>query len=557
MEYGVYLESSAVSSLNQNVLSFLNRLVEKAKGFKDFAISFKKKEIAEEFNKDVRTINRYLNELEDKNIIMMKGVRGRSGGTVLMFNSDAIHFESSDRALVNSDKPINIEEYASKRFPKKPKKEPKRNRRSQKELAIAKALQNDKKAKEDILNAELDKLLTPNWEWFQKTEDPVGNYKTYLVTRMYNRFAALSVDRSNALEDYKLPYIKQEFDILGTPEFLGTSKWQSFERFRIYCDENGIDPAVYLSAQFGRSIFYATNKQLKRNFLPFPNALKSEACLEVYRQYCQIKSKSLTATFSKVIPVDFGSDFVVAALKDAYNTASEGMGFGQYQSWIDSFLEDESDQKNADMINFYRLTQDKIEKSDLTARQKFLVDKYTLVQIMIACGGKLPAHFVLGTEMVRGVIQKIKEENFDQAPRIITQVLGIIAHANATTDEQKKLGQQYLYSYNTLYETNAVIRLIHERKGLALPLNELRQAIQAFGKHNLPINEWSFLDEKQILDTMRNADNYVEVKEGPSQEDMEAITRKSDIDFYQYTQYDEMAKFDDFLSDALAEELNK
>ncbi|MGV3099169.1 helix-turn-helix domain-containing protein, partial [Streptococcus thoraltensis] len=109
MEYGVYLESSIVD-LKPRVLDFLTKIVEKAKEIKDFSIAFKKKELAELAGKDTRTVSRYLSELEEKDIIQTKGVRGRAGGTVIVFNTKMIRFDTSDKAFINSDEPISIDD---------------------------------------------------------------------------------------------------------------------------------------------------------------------------------------------------------------------------------------------------------------------------------------------------------------------------------------------------------------------------------------------------------------------------------------------------------------
>ena len=200
MDYGIYMET-AVFDLKPKVRDFLKKLATKAKEAKEYAISFKKKEIAEITGRDIRTASRYLNELEEKNIIKTKGVRGRSGGTVIMFNSKFIHFETSDKAFINSEKPISIDDIVEKKLPKK-KKEPKnkkRNRRTKQQMIEAKALQEKKQLEIDRLNDKVIELGgVPNWEWFQLTDDPVGNYRTYLISRLYNRYAVLFADKHNA-----------------------------------------------------------------------------------------------------------------------------------------------------------------------------------------------------------------------------------------------------------------------------------------------------------------------------------------------------------------------
>ncbi|WP_145475501.1 helix-turn-helix domain-containing protein, partial [Staphylococcus hominis] len=189
-----------IVDLKPRVLDFLTKIVEKAKEIKDFSIAFKKKELAELAGKDTRTVSRYLSELEEKDIIQTKGVRGRAGGTVIVFNTKLIRFDTSDKAFINSDEPISIDDIVEKKMPKK-EKEPKkktRNRRTKQQMIEAKILRSKEQEELDKLNKELKELGgVPTWDWFKKTDDPVGNYRTYLLSRLYNRYAALFTDRHN------------------------------------------------------------------------------------------------------------------------------------------------------------------------------------------------------------------------------------------------------------------------------------------------------------------------------------------------------------------------
>lgn len=559
MEYGVYLESSCVVSLKPRVLDFLNKLAEKAKDVKDFALTFTKKEIAQEFGKDLRTVNRYLDELEDKNLIELKGKRGRYGGTVLVFNTEVVRFETSDKAFVNNDVEIDLDDIVDRKFPKKKKKEPTRHRRTKKEMVIAKALADQKQSEVDKLNEELSLLGgVPNWEWFKKTSDPVGNYKTYLISRMYNRYAVLFVERSNYFSDFQLPLTRPDFDCLLDQEFFGKSRWQNFERFRQWCEENGIDPAVYLSAQFGRSVFTAASRGQKKNIFPFYNSLKSEASLEVYRQYCQVRSNTLSALSAKRIPAEFVDDFVIKSLKEAYNTADQSQGLEQFRGSIDDLLNGATTADEQDLVKFYNITMDTLDNSEVSDKTKDVIDRFLTLQLMIECGGasRLPFNVILSTEIVQAALVKVKRD-YPNNSEVLAKVLGNIVHPKAEAEVQEMEGRKYMFGYNKLYDTPRVLRLIMERKGLALSIAEIREALKEYGNHLIPVNDFSFLDVKQILTKVRNMEDHVEFVEGPSHEDMAAITRKNDVDFYQYKQYDEMAQFDNFLADALAEELNK
>ncbi|TWV10608.1 hypothetical protein FRA07_30575, partial [Klebsiella quasipneumoniae subsp. similipneumoniae] len=83
--------------------------------------------------------------------------------------------------------------------------------------------------------------------------------RTYLLSRLYNRYAALFTDRHNAEVDVygegnKVPVVSNSYDVLPE-EFFGSSRWKQFEKFRQFCEENGIQADIYLSAQFSRSVY--------------------------------------------------------------------------------------------------------------------------------------------------------------------------------------------------------------------------------------------------------------------------------------------------------------
>ncbi|QIW88705.1 DNA-binding protein [Bacillus phage P59] len=513
MEYGVYLESSIVD-LKPNILEFLTKIVEKAKEMKDSAIAFKKKELAEIGGKDTRTVSRYLNVLEEKKIIQTKGVRGRSGGTVIMFNTELIRFDTSDKALINSDKPISIDDIVEKKLPKKKKeqKKPTRNRRTKTQMIAEKILKGEQQSKNDNLNAELKKLGgVPNWAWFQKTEDPVGNYRTYLLSRMYNRYAVLFTDRHNAEvqaygEGTAVPRITNDYDVLPE-DFMGSSKWQQFEKFRKFCEENGIEPTVYLSAQFSRSVFTASAKNSKK-MLPFVNALLSDSSYEVFKQYCGYQKKvSWTYASYQQIPMQFAEDFVVRAIDEAYETADAGVGLLQYRHAIQDFFEGfGSTEKEDYLVSFYRHTEDNLIKLGVSQKTRDTIKKFVLLQSMIQTGGvsRLPGYFILGSEHTQVVLASIAKlgNSAQEVTTLQRRALGLFTNPTATPDEQLKKGAMYMYQYDVLDETRQVLNLIMERKGLHLSLADLNEAFREYGTDKIPLDDFSVMDVDQIVEFM-------------------------------------------------------
>src|SRR5207253_7809895 len=67
----------------------------------------------------------------------------------------------------------------------------------------------------------------------------------------------------------------------------------------------------YLSAQFNRSVFEASNKNKDKLKLPFVNNLWTESAYNVFLQYVGYQKNSTTFKTYQQIPAKFMDDFVV------------------------------------------------------------------------------------------------------------------------------------------------------------------------------------------------------------------------------------------------------
>jgi len=510
MENAVYVNLSVVD-LKPNVLNFLSTLAETAK---ESVFVTRVKDLAEQLGKDVRTIQRHLKELAEKDILEMKGRRGKAGGTVIRFNSDLVQFTTSDKALINSEEPIDIDELLQTKIPKK-KQEPnpnKRPRRTKSQMIEAQLLQDEKQAKIDELNGRLQILGgVPNWDWFQLTDNPVGNYRTYLLTRLYNRYAALFTDYHNVKvqvmeEGEEVPEVSNDYDVLGTDKVLGTSRWAQFEKFRDFCDENNIDPAVYLTAQFNRSLFSAKGKNKKKS-LPFVNALTSDASYDVYLQYCDHKARVDDGYKQfKILPKRFASDFVVSAISEAYDTADRSLGMLEHKHSIHEFLKGEHGytEKQVDVINFYDSIVDKLRETNAPFQVRNTIKKYIITQALTQLFGNqsLPVSSILGSEHTQVILATIDRDanNKEEATFMKKRVLGTLVNPNATNEVKDKDGATYLYQLRTLKETRQVLRLIQERKGTHISLADLHKSFEAFGRTEIPVDDFSMLNIDAIVE---------------------------------------------------------
>ncbi|AFQ96508.1 putative transcriptional regulator [Bacillus phage vB_BceM_Bc431v3] len=547
MECGVYLESSVVG-IKPRVLDFLTKLVDKAKQVSDYAISFTKKELSSDMGQDIRTTHRYLQELESKKIIELKAKRGRGGGTVIMFNPALIRFETSDKALINSEERVTIEDVLEEKLPKKQKepKEKKRNRRTKQQLFEAQLLRSEKQKNLDEVNDKLEDMGNhPNWELFQGTDNPVGNYRTYLITRLYNRYAVLFTDKhnfniANGLEEGNaVPTVSSGYDVL--PErFFGSSRWQQFEKFREFCEEGDIDPAVYLSAQFNRSIFDSSRKGNKK-MLPFTNALMGDTSYDVYKQYCSYQ-KSYSGSFKVYheYRAKFMNDFVVVAIRDAYEHAEKGTGLLQYGTSIKEFLRGDFADDRADaLVDFYDMTSENLVNKKVSFKTRNTIKKFLVLQSLMQLEGEqvLPRYVILGSEMAQIALASVNDpsKSREQVREIREFILGALVQPNATKEQQKLLGGQLYYEMVALHETRNVLQLIAERKSLALTLADLREAFAEYGKEKIPVDDFSMLDITQVVDFIDKApvQDVVDHKDITSNKDWEltgSVKPKEQID---------------------------
>jgi hypothetical protein len=497
MEHGVYIET-ALTDLKPKLYDFLMKLVEKAK---DYTFAFKQKDMMDIAGCSLRTATRYFDKLKEKNIIQVKGKRGRDNGTVLMFNPELIHFETSNKAYINSKEPISIEDIVEQNFPKKPKKEPTRNRRTKQEMLEGAVLIGKQQNEFTRLNALLNGGV-PSWDWFKETNDPVGNYRTYLIAKLYNRYAILfTEEHHNSLaegEKTKVIKVSSNYDVLGQ-DFFGSIRWNHFEKLRKFLEENNIDPAVWLSAQFNNSIWNVSQGRAGKS-LPFPNALYSDTAYNVYLEYFKYHKKGQLYAWYKIIPALFGKDIAVKAITEAYATADKGMGLWQYRGSLKALLEGKTqDMTEKALLIFYHMTKQNMRNQGVSRKSQDTIKKFVLLQSIISTNGiaLLPNHTILSSELTQVVVDSVKKQTGSLEE--VYRVLGQMIHPHESNEERKMLkGMEYYNDLRLLDETPHVLKLINDRKNLQLTLADIREAFNEYGNDKIPVSDYSMLDVKQV-----------------------------------------------------------
>lgn len=270
-------------NLSQQAREFVEYLADRVFQFgENFGIAVKKDALAEAYGKNVRTITRYIKELEDKEVIETATKTGKDGGIVIMFTDDNLDFEPTDNPITK--KSMTAEEVKEMLYPNKKKKEPKKKYRSKTEIAEERVLKARRRSKIDELNEQLLTMDYPTKEFWMQTPNPELYYRAYLSASMYNFYAVyfptMQMHKAEAKGDiYRYEFYKIErdkyanYDVLKK-DFLGTSTFTNFLKFAEVMVNNNIDPAQYLTVQF-QHMQFLMDMQSASVKLPYPNTLVS------------------------------------------------------------------------------------------------------------------------------------------------------------------------------------------------------------------------------------------------------------------------------------------
>lgn len=542
MENILYMEQS-VLDLRPKVVEFLKEVTKKVEDITSPSVKMKKKELGELVERDVRTVSRYLNELEEDNVIELRSKRGREGGTIILFNTEKIKFKTSDKSiLTREEEPEDIDEMFNREFPTKPKKEKTRNRRTAEEMVLAKAQKQSRKQKEIELNeAMIFSGGLPDNEWFQKTEDPIGNYKAYLLSRLYNRYAVLITNKHNQEveergDGVKMKTLDKNFDSLPM-DFVGKSQWTVFKKLQKFLDENNIKPSSYFTAIFSRISFLNMVTGKKYN-IPYVNTLMSD---ETYKMYTDYKSygKKAQASYATTgeVSSQFGTDYVIKLLREEYDNPTREYGFSKFKTSIKDFLKGNfTSVEEIALANFYKVTDKNMKKEGVSLESREVIKKFLMFQSLALTKGinALPIDMLVGSEITRAGLKYIDDMSQDKetAQELKAHLLGGLKFPNSETNVQMNAGKKLLEQVEVLGDSNIVVTNIHQKQGLYVSTVELRKAIQEYGRDKLPITDLSTLDINQVKD-------FVGMESNPQEEVVRDNEYYENIGITNLTEYEQ------------------
>lgn len=501
--------------LSNQLYEFVNFMGSKVKQFgENFGIVCQKAELAEGLGKDVRTVTRYLKELSDKNIVETSTKRGRSGGTVIMFNNEVLDFEPQENPFTSETK--KAEEVRDRFMPNKPKKEPKRKYRTKAEIAEERMRNGLRKDRERELNEMLAGMEFPTKEFFNQTDDPGRYYQAYLVSRMYNAytviFPELRMNEAEAIRDvdsfenaksYKELY--KDYDCLQK-EFIGTANFTHFLKFTDYVLERNINPLSFLTVQF-KFMDYLIRVGSNNVHLPFINALTSPVSVDRFNSELEYnRGFREEHPYYAIAPEEVKPLGMKYPILDLLSSAFDNPN--GFKTPFEGILNTMSDyifmSKKANVLaSYHTKVVAAVEESDLSQDKKDVLIKFMNQQTAthLTKQSLVPQQYLAAFHMQIDLVkQDLEPQNIRKYYAYLGdfnkngKVINLIEQANNV--KRGYVMDFSLYGSSTFY---TAIRTIADIRGFEVEPELLGGAIKEFGERKIPVNSYGFLDVQALF----------------------------------------------------------
>lgn len=476
-----------------------------------WALALNKTQMANAYGKSVRTIQRYVNELEDMNYLTTATKVGKGGGTVIVFNKAMMDFEPQVNPV--TEETLTTEELLEKLYPNKPKKQPKRKYRPKALIAEERIRRQKRQGEIEQLNDLLEETGYPTTEFWKQTPQPERYYKAWLITRMYNFYAVYYPEKmkneseaDNNRFRYELAEMYQnrltDFDVLPT-RFLGTSNFTVALNMVDVLDDVGVNPGAYLTVQFN-FMQYLINQGKNVN-LPYFNTLLSEKSAKRWDD-----TYAYRVGFRKEHPYHATSPDEVVEV-EGYKVPHMNMLIAEYKKpftrsghkeFIDMFVDPITSPKRVKVINaYFQAITDEIKKDEtLGENEAEVLTEWVTQQTAIHIASRYPDHAYLITALDQ-LTDKIVSFEGDNKRKLYHD-LGNYSLDTAVDQIEIKVRTKtgYFQNFsiagsNTFYRTMQALR---NSRGVELDKALLAEAITKFGKRKIPITKHGDLDVQQI-----------------------------------------------------------
>lgn len=515
MEFALGVEIKApleLAQLKQPIKNFFKTITGIARDNGVSYVSMTKKEFSRLVGKDIRTVSRYINTLEDKNFVQQQGIRGRGGKHVIFFNPERVRFPKNDNAIIHSGDPTSIDEAIEEVKPKRKKdlQPKKKNRRTQKQKKNDELDMVRRKTKQEEINDRLEKDNGSKvWDILQDTEDPVGNYRTYLISRLYNYYKVLFTKEfiegqvENG-EETNVKYVTNDYDILPK-RFYKSSTWTSVEEIRKKIEEWDISPGVFLSAQFQMfRLMYETRRNTR--LTPYLNNMLGDKAFENLRSYHKYYyfSEGLTMQLYQEPPAMYMDHVMVRAIINEYNDVIKEPSLMKYKREIREVVriqpEDSAKQEAATL--YYHTMDQQLKDSDLPVDQQHELRKFIGLQTLIQTRGveMIPDYLILGNKMIQYAIDQSADDSHedDSTQEVINRLPMIEQLLYPREGNVNDSLDTYLQMEYDLYTGSRLLEMIVSRRGLQTSVKGVSLAMKAFGEDRIPVTDESLLDLYEI-----------------------------------------------------------
>ena len=458
----------------------------------------------------MRTIQRYVKELEKKDYLETATKVGKGGGTVIVFNKSMLDFEPKVNPV--TEETLSTEELLDKLYPNKPKKETKKKYRSKAVIAEERIRKQKRQGKIEELNDMLEETGYPTKEFWNQTPEPERYYRAWLITRMYNFYAVYypekmknEAEADDNIFRYKLGELIQkrltDYDVLPK-RFLGTSNFTvALNMVDVLSDD--INPGAYLTVQFNFMQFLIN--QGKNANLPYFNSLLNEKSAKrwddtyAYREGFRKEHPYHATSPDEVVEIEGYKvphmNMLIAEYKNPFTKSG-------YEEYLKMFVDPITSPKRVKVINAYfeTITEEVKNDDSLEEEEAQVLTEWLTQQTAIHIASRYPDHAYLITSLDQ-LTDKIVTFDKDNK-RQLYHDLGNYSLDKAVDPIEIKVRTKTGYfqdfsitGSSTFYRTMQALR---NSRGIEIDKEVLSSAINKFGKRKIPITEHGDLDVHQV-----------------------------------------------------------
>lgn len=500
-----------------NLFEYLLHKAELVKG--SLCTIIQKASLALEVDKDRKTLDKYLKELEKEGAVLYGTKRGRNGGTLVLFSDDAVTFPTTETIINSKEK---VAELMDHFYPRSPKKVPEKNYRSKQEILREKFFQSEAKKEELRLNALLVDQGYPTIDFFNELESPLIGLRAYLLSRLYNSFVVIypnerkdyyesAKDENNFERASKQLDGYKDYDCLEQ-EFVGTQAFNHFLKLANLLENAHINPVDYLTSQFSY-MNYLEMVGNKKVGLPFVNTLWSKESFNRHiNNYdfweTHYKSHPYFKPAGDMLKSVAWKYPIVTAIMAVYEDPSQYKDRDSYQDIIDTI---ESmgyvSNKQRLVITFFRKELLNVANSELETKEKQTLTDYLKRQFSLGLGLNKMTPTVYVTTFPKETMSRILEYSEDATRDLRTYYkkignVGKVREFNMN-DEQMFVRSGYLYDFTMTANKSfpPTLFTIASIRRITLDTETLDKALKSYGEGRLPIGSDGMIDLDMLYKT--------------------------------------------------------